>query len=245
MKKERLSINADSIKELTLGEIINTNITAAKVFYSYNIPFFRNPAQTLADALNKIDTPDKKIILQLLQLVNDSDKEYSPDNMDLRELTTYIEKKHHLFVKDALNKIEEYRIQREIVLQESELFQLIYQLNREMIMHMQKEEKMMFPLIRYLFDSERFNERPKSRNYGTVRNPIQQMFVEHESATSMLNKIKLVLDKHHDDLSEKNITNHFNSLINEFESDLYLHIHLENNILFPKAIELENKLTKQ
>lgn len=244
MKKDQLLINTESIKELTLGEIINSNVSAANIFYSYGIPFHVNPDQTLSDVIQKLNTPIEKFIPQLMQGINDPEEECNIYDKDLRELTIYIERKHHTFVRDALNRFEQYKTQLDTQLKEAGLVQLIDRLNKDMTMHMQKEEKMLFPLIRYLIDCERFNEKPRSRNYGSIRNPIHQMFLEHESATSMLNKIKLVLDKHHDDLSEKNITNHFNSLIDEFEANLYLHIHIENNILFPKTIELENKLTK-
>lgn len=244
MKKEQLIINTESIKELTLGEIINTNVNAANIFYSYRIPFYVNPEQTLADAIQKINSSIEKFIPQLLQEMNHPDDECHIENKDLRELTVYIERKHHTFVKDALNKFEQYKIQLETQLKESDWAKLIDRLIKDMTMHMQKEDKMLFPLIRYLFDCERFNERPKSRNYGTIKNPIRQILLEHDSATAIVNKIKIVVNECCYQQLDKNLINQFGFLINDFEADLFLHIHLENNVLLPKSIDLENKLAK-
>jgi regulator of cell morphogenesis and NO signaling len=102
---------------------------------------------------------------------------------------------------------------------------------------MEKEEKVLFPLIKYLVETEKFGERPKTRNYGTVKNPIKQMLSEHETALEIIEKIKNVLTE-----TGKELSDSFFPLITEFETDLHQHIYLENIVLFPRAIELENKL---
>lgn len=119
---------------------------------------------------------------------------------------------------------------------------IIEQLTKEMNLHMQKEERVLFPLIKYLYDSEKFNERPKSRNYGTIRYPIRQMLSEHEVAIKLVRKIKSLLLE----MNTRKTSDTFKlfcNLINEFELDLYTHIHLENNLLFPEAVNLEIRLT--
>jgi regulator of cell morphogenesis and NO signaling len=159
---------------------------------------------------------------------------------NLTEVIDFIITTHHSFVRNALQKIINHSTHIELKNMVEKLYELnhlIEILYRDMHNHMEKEEKVLFPLIKYLVETEKFGERPKTRNYGTVKNPIKQMLSEHETALEIIEKIKNVLTE-----TGKELSDSFFPLITEFETDLHQHIYLENIVLFPRAIELENKL---
>lgn len=117
-------------------------------------------------------------------------------------------------------------------------------LANELMSHMQKEERILFPLIKYLEDSKKFNEKPKTGGFGSIKNPIMQMESEHLSAGAALENIRSFSKNFSlpgDACTTFKLT--YNELI-DFEKDLHKHIHLENNVLFPRAIELEDSLLR-
>lgn len=163
----------------------------------------------------------------------------------LVEVIDFIVHKHHSYVRNTLQKIIYHSSNGDLknrTNQPDELNNLIEALSRDMHNHMEKEERILFPLIKYLEETEKFREKPKNRNYGTIKNPIRQMLSDHDTINTLIKKIKIVLTK-----TENEKTNNYrifsvSRLISEFETDLEKHIHLENDILFPRSIELENKL---
>lgn len=238
-KKEAFN---DTLINLTLGEIVNSNIQTAEVFNLYRIHFFSNPHQKLLDAIQEKGISQKNILLELSKFFENRSDELIIEKKDLRELTSYIENKHHSFVRDSLKQFEGYNKYFETHSFNREIILLIDRLIRDIALHINKEEKMIFPLIKYLVDTERFNEKPKTRNYGTVRNPINQLTAEHEVSIESIKKIKLFINSGLKWKLVNSTTKNFELLVNQFELDLYTHIHIENNVLFVKAIELENKL---
>ena len=119
---------------------------------------------------------------------------------------------------------------------------LVEDVNSELLAHMIKEEKVLFPYIKELVAAKNNTQVFSAPQFGTVQNPINMMEMEHEMVGNNLEEIR-------------NITNNYAlpedacatysllfKMLDEFEDDLHLHIHLENNILFPKALEVEKEL---
>src|SRR5262249_45912485 len=162
----------------------------------------------------------------------------------LSELTSYIVAKHHDFTRNELSRLnallskvcwahgqnhpELLRLQR-----------LFKELTYDLIPHMHKEEVILFPFISQLETAASTGTRTAIPFFGTVQNPIQMMMIEHEKAGDILAQIRQVtgsfLVPEDGCLSYQTLYNALKSL----EQDLHQHIHLENNILFPRAIEVE------
>jgi len=113
-------------------------------------------------------------------------------------------------------------------------------LGQELSMHMMKEENILFPYIIELEKSAAALTPPRRPAFGTVKNPVQMMMMEHDSAGAALRAIRQ---------ASKDLTPPEDACISyrtlysalpEFEADLHQHIHLENNILFPRAIAMES-----
>lgn len=236
-------INIENIMVLSLSEIINNSLDAAKIFESYKIQYYCNSNQLLNEVLEEKEI--EKFISALEKTIESTKDQKNISNKNLIELSEYIVLVHHTYVRKTLQEIATKRkklTEKQSFENMGEVDRLLELLSKDMIMHMEKEERILFPLIKYLVDTERFHEKPKTRNYGTVINPIRQMLFEHETALEIIGKINDLLNTIINVETNKVELQQFISLINEFESDLHLHIHLENNILFPKTIELENKL---
>ena len=162
-------------------------------------------------------------------------------------LADYIEKTHHRYVQDKSLEIIQYlaKICEVHGNNHPELFkikELFTKVVENLLMHMQKEEMVLFPFIRKMEQTKRsgqFLERP---SFGSIKNPIATMEDEHLAEGDRYRKIE-TLSNHYtipeDGCNTYKITF---AMLKEFEEDLHMHIHLENNILFPKSILLEEQL---
>ena len=115
-------------------------------------------------------------------------------------------------------------------------------LGDELIQHMMREEQILFPFITHLEESENRKQPVAAPRFGTVENPVRMMMHEHESAGAALRTMRA---KTGDYRLPAGACAGYETLLNalqDFEHDLHTHIHLENNILFPRALELEKKM---
>lgn len=163
----------------------------------------------------------------------------------LHELIDHIEGRHHAYMRSALPRTE--GLIRDVMRAHGALYgAMLTKLNRvfaglryEIESHLDKEEQVLFPYIRAMEDCRRRGEAVPPMHCGTVQNPIRQMELEHDSAGEALAEMRELTSHYRlpDGACEK-----FDELyraLQEIEADLHEHIHLENNILFPRAIEME------
>lgn len=162
-------------------------------------------------------------------------------------LIAHIIQKHHYFVRRELRRIEPL-LSRVIashgekhpeLLEVQERFRA---LGDELIQHMLKEEQILFPYVTRLEECEGRRQPMAPPQFGTVENPIRMMMHEHEGAGSALRTIRAKTDNYRlPDGACAGYETLFSAL-QDFEQDLHQHIHLENNILFPRALKLEEKM---
>ena len=109
-------------------------------------------------------------------------------------------------------------------------------------MHMQKEENIIFPFIEKMAAAWQ-EERPlPPAMFGSVSNPIRMMESEHESAGNEMEIIRQLSDHFTPPAEACTSYRVLFAKLEEFERDLHRHVHLENNILFPRALQLEQQL---
>ncbi|MDZ7649577.1 MAG: hemerythrin domain-containing protein [Cytophagales bacterium] len=113
----------------------------------------------------------------------------------------------------------------------------------ELAVHMKKEELILFPHIRKMIKVKASNSKMDVPHFGSVQNPVQMMMNEHTVEGDRFAKISQLSNNYTPPADGCNTYRVAFALLNEFEQDLHLHIHLENNILFPKSILLEEELT--
>ena len=161
------------------------------------------------------------------------------------ELADHIEQTHHVFMKQQLprlgtllEKVLQVHGQRHGKMLE-QLKRTFFSLKTDIELHLVKEEQILFPLIRQL-DAYQQGQGPVPEVHcGTVANPIGQMEFEHDQAGQFLAQIRTITS---DFQLPEDACETFRALydgLRDMEADLHEHIHLENNILFPEATEVE------
>lgn len=240
-----------NIQENTIiGELVAQDYRTASIFKKYGIDFCCQGNRTIIDACKAKNIDQTKVMSDLLAVKNSNETgttDYQSWPIDL--LADYIEKKHHRYVEEKIQEIKPYldKICRVHGNRHPELFEINEHFNAtagELAKHMKKEELILFPYVRKMVKAKQVNSKIEAPHFDTVQNPIAMMMHEHSHEGERFRKIEELSNNYtppHDACNTYRITF---ALLKEFEQDLHLHIHLENNILFPKTIELENKLTQ-
>lgn len=243
--KNELNQIMQELETVKIIEILNSSLSTATVFNRYGIEYYRVSEMRLEDAAREAGISLADIIRDLNMILIEGKENQNPFNLGPVELSKWIVEVHHTYTKESLEEIINY-VHENLLVEFSEAFKNLHTqltaLETELLSHMEREERILFPLIKYLVETEKFNERPKTRNYGTVRNPLQQMLNEHESSITLLNKIYASIKNLPGRKNLNNIRDLLIKRITAFRYDLYQHIHLENNLLFPRTIQLESKL---
>jgi regulator of cell morphogenesis and NO signaling len=125
----------------------------------------------------------------------------------------------------------------------AEIERLFSELCCELATHMLKEEQVLFPHIARMEHCALAGETIPPAFFGSVKNPVNTMFNEHESAGDLLKQMRALSSDFTPPMGAcPSYQGFFHGLL-EFERDLHHHVHLENNILFPRAIEIEARKT--
>ena len=239
-----MNIQQDQI----IGELVANDYRTASVFKKYGIDFCCQGNRTINDACEAKKIDEKLVVNDINNLLNskaDGGIDFQSWPLDL--LADYIEKKHHRYVEEKSMEIKPYldKICRVHGERHPELLEIKEHFNAttgELAMHMKKEELILFPFIKKMVKAKQENTKLDKPNFGTVENPIQMMMDEHTTEGDRFRKIEEISNNYTPPEDACNTYRVTFALLNEFEQDLHMHIHLENNILFPRAIELEKQL---
>ncbi len=231
-----------------IGELVAKDYRTASVFKKYSIDFCCQGNRTIEEACEKKNIDTKKVLEDLVAMMeskSESTTDYQSWPLDL--LADYIEKKHHRYVQEKTLEIQPYldKICKVHGERHPELLKIKEEFNAsagELAAHMKKEELILFPFIRKMTKAKLENVNVDAAHFGTVKNPIQMMMDEHTVEGNRFRKIEELSNNYTPPQDACNTYRVSFSLLKEFEQDLHLHIHLENNILFPKAIEIEKEL---
>ncbi len=238
----------ENLRTKSVGEFVADDYRTAAVFQKYGIDFCCKGSKTIEEVCES-----KKISAdELISNLTDVSKQKGDQKIDFQSwpldlLTDYIEKKHHRYIEQTTPILNQYldKLCKVHGNHNPELFEIKEQFNAaaaELAMHMKKEEFILFPFIRKMAAAKNNHENAGQPGFGTVQNPIQMMMQEHDIEGERFRKISSISDNYNPPAYACNTYKVTFSLLKEFEDDLHLHIHLENNILFPKAIELEKEL---
>jgi regulator of cell morphogenesis and NO signaling len=163
----------------------------------------------------------------------------------LGHLVEHIVTAHHMYVKQELPRLQQLlkkvvSVHGKAHSELGRIQQVFQEMSAELTSHMMKEEHILFPYIVAL-ENAVSNGRPKPRPaFGTVSNPVHMMELEHESAGAALKEINTLSSNSEPPEGACFSYRTLYTALKEFESDLHQHVHLENNILFPRAIALES-----
>lgn len=237
------------IENLTLAEIVTSKPGAAALFESYNLDFCCRGKQKLSEALKNDSAKLKEVTVHLEKLFETTSITTETDfnKFSLTQLVDYILEKHHRYVKSIIPVIQQHLEKvsskyGETIPEMKKLKFLFDEIKRDFEQHMMKEEVIFFPRIKKM--EAAFNEGNSSGEYFDAQQPINVMELEHKTAGSLMEEIKIVSGNY---TPPANVCTTFRVCLEElkiFEKDLHQHVHLENNILFPKALELQNNFNQ-
>ena len=230
----------------TIGEMVADDFRTASVFSANKIDFCCKGNRTLDEVCNQkgLDVYDVLAQLEKATESNNSTIEFNTWELDL--LIDYIEKKHHRYVEEKAPILLSFLLKLEQVhgAAHPELFEIKNLFKRtadELTQHMKKEELILFPYIKQMVEAARTKSALSAPGFGSVANPIAMMMEEHENEGNRFEKIVAISNNYTPPADGCNTYKVTFQMLQEFESDLHTHIHLENNILFPKAIVLQEK----
>jgi regulator of cell morphogenesis and NO signaling len=237
------------LEKQTIGEYVAKDFRTASVFSKYGIDFCCKGNRTIEEACSKkgmnFELIEKEVN-QLLEMKSDGAIDFQSWPVDL--LVDYIEKTHHRYVEEKTPVLLAFldKLCKVHGGAHPELF-LINELFKgcagELAQHMKKEELILFPFIKQMANATRTNQELEQPHFGTVVNPIAMMKHEHENEGERFVKIAELTNNYIPPADACNTYKVTFSMLQEFEQDLHKHIHLENNILFIKAIEMEKKFS--
>ncbi|PJE41348.1 MAG: iron-sulfur cluster repair di-iron protein [Flavobacterium sp.] len=237
----------NALEQITVGEFVAGDFRTAAVFSKYGIDFCCKGNRTLEEVCEKKGI-DIHVVQDELNTVLESK---SDNNIDFKSwpidlLIDYIEKTHHRYVEEKstallfyLDKLCKVHGQRH-----PELFEIGLHFKicaTELAQHMKKEELILFPFVKKMFHSLRDQESIEQPHFGTVNNPIAMMQDEHENEGERFRIIAKLTDNYNPPVDACETYRVTFAMLKEFEQDLHKHIHLENNIVFPKAQAMETK----
>lgn len=205
----------------------------------------------LVDAVNEAGLGLENVLMDLNSALTQVDAKPETRNWtkeELTELADYILEKHHTFMKRELPRLEGM-LEKVLSAHGAHHGRMLHAVKRaysllrtDIEMHLLKEEQILFPAIKGI-DAFVAGRGPRPAVHcGTIRNPIQQMEHEHDRAGQALQQIRKLTDDFSlpDDACPPFVALYDG--LQALEADLHEHIHLENNILFPASIEIENKM---
>ena len=233
----------------TLRELVIEAPSATRVFEKLGIDYCCGGGMSFQEACAAAGRSTDEVaglLERARQTETQQDAVVDWQTQSLSRLISHIVATHHVFTRDELARLEAlltkvctvhgpnhnelFRIQN--------LFQLLH---RDLIPHMQKEEMVLFPYIEKMEEAASSGRPSPVPVFGTVSNPIRMMMMEHETAGELLKVIRHISG---DFSVPKDGCSSYEALykaLHDLEQDLHQHIHLENNILFPRAAQMEGK----
>jgi regulator of cell morphogenesis and NO signaling len=229
----------------TVREIALNQPSAIRVFEQFGIDYCCGGRKPLGEACTEQQIEIDSVLAALQSAAATSEtgtKDWA--KASLKSLSEHITSRHHAYVKKELPGLD--TLAQKVVTRHgathvelATIQSALGKLDHELTQHLAKEEQVLFPYIAQLEDAlAEGHARPQSC-FGTVADPIAMMTQEHDAAGGLLAEIRQLSNNFATPEDACPTYHAFYDGLKEFEQDLHQHIHLENNILFPRAIEME------
>jgi regulator of cell morphogenesis and NO signaling len=235
------------LETATLGDIVSRDVRAGAILDRYGVDYCCGGARSLAEGCAQSGVDVQRVVSDL-QALDAASRETPTD--DLPALIDQILSRHHAYIREAVPVVQQHLAKVVVVhgARHSELSQVQSQFSRvsgELAIHMMKEEQVLFPYIRALAEAASEDAPPPPDMFGTIQNPIRMMEIEHQDAGDGLAEIRQLTRGYEPPADACTTYRMVLQELEAFEQDLHRHVHLENNVLFPKAVELEEHLNRR
>lgn len=235
------------VNEATLKEIVTRDFRAAAVFERFSLDFCCTGGMTIDEACEAKGVKKELVIAEVHALSpHQGAGEQAVQTMTLNALINHIVSTHHAYVRTMIPVLATHTQKIATVHggNHPEVIDIAAGFARvaeELQHHMMKEERMLFPYLVALAEAAQSNSPIHRPPFGSARNPIRMMEAEHQAAGDELYEIRRLSSEYAHPPDACTTFKVTYRELQEFERDLHRHVHLENNILFPKAIALEDR----
>ena len=231
----------------TVREFAVENLAATRIFEKFGIDYCCGGGQSLEQACEKANVPIEQV-LDALEMAEETRRSAQPtrdwNREPLSELIAHIKNTHHKYTREEtarltalLAKVCSVHGKNHLeLLQVRETFAGLVQ---ELTTHLMKEEMVLFPYIERMEEAVIQREPVLPAPFGTVQNPVAMMEHEHDSAGEALRAMRKASGDFTPPADACVSYQTLYKALAAFEADLHQHIHLENNVLFPRAIAME------
>lgn len=236
--------HAPSLIQQTVGELVAQDYRRAGVFKRYGIDFCCGGRQTLEAACEEKGVAPGEVE----QALRTADERGSvlgsrPGTWSPGFLADYIVNEHHRYVRENVPVLRDFtqkvaRVHGKAHPEVVEIAERFEELASELLRHVQEEEKELFPYIKALAAAEEEGAEPERVAFDTVQEPIHAMENDHDHAGALMDELRALSDDFTPPEDACSTYRATYAKLEEFETDLHRHVHLENNILFPKAAAL-------
>ena len=222
-------------KNTTVGEIVAIIPKASEIFKQYKIDFCCGGNRKLSEVMKEQKLDEEEVLTKLNEVFEGNNKVKTNGKsfieMTQHELIDYIESTHHVYLKKVLPELSELtiKIMRVHGLKHEVLFRvhkLFSALRTDLEQHLMKEEEILFPLIK------EYEKNPNPQVLERVKQVMKETEEEHEAAGDILRDLRRITDDYSIPEDGCNTYAIAFKTLEELETDLFQHIHLENNILF-------------
>jgi regulator of cell morphogenesis and NO signaling len=227
----------------TIGEIVVARPQLASVFERLGIDYCCGGKRTIAQvcATKSLDAATVVAMLDSVAHATTVTPSVDPTSMSLTALADHIETTHHAYLKDELPGLVEKaeRVAAKHAWRDPrlpEVARVTLEFAQEMFSHMEKEERILFPLVRTL--------EKRQGGAGSIADPVRQMEAEHDSAGNAMERLHELTNAFTPDGDSCNTHRALLSGLARLEADLHQHVHKENNVLFPRAVAFEAELAR-
>lgn len=220
---------------------------ATRIFEDVHIDYCCRGARTLEDACKADGVALDEIVPRLERAAARMEPLAAEgwEDRPLVELLRHILDRHHTYTRDELDRLgpivdKVARVHGDAHPELAQIRGWFREIEDELRSHLSKEEIILFPYIEDIDAASRAGRPHAVPPFGTIENPVRMMMVEHDHAGDLLRKIRAATS---DYTLPPNACGSYQALyagLEELERDLHEHIHLEQNVLFPRAMELEN-----
>jgi regulator of cell morphogenesis and NO signaling len=233
--------------EKTVRDLVQEFPSATRVFEKLGIDYCCGGKRPLEEACNAANLS----VAQVLDSLEAAEKaaQISPDARDwqtepLAELVAHISNTHHKYTREEMSRLgplfaKVCSVHGKNHPELNNMRAVFHGLAQELTMHMMKEEKMLFPYIVRMEEAVIQKEPILPPPFGSVQNPVTMMEHEHDNAGEALRALREMTGGYTVPPDACISYQTLYHALAEFEADLHQHIHLENNILFPRAIAME------
>lgn len=237
----------EKLQTQTVAEMVTENIKTAHIFKKYGIDFCCGGGITLDKACEKYNADYDAIVEDLKNVDNTNSRATNYNSWTLDFLADHIVNVHHSYVEENIPLLLQYaarvaKVHGHHFTELLEIEELVKEVAGELSAHCKKEELILFPFIKKMVAAQKEGTALAQPHFGTVDNPIKMMETEHEDAGELLRRIAKLSNNYTPPQGACNTYRAFYAKLDEFEQDLHHHVHLENNILFPKSLKLEKQL---